>query len=318
MKMRAFVSLAFAVGLAGTVAGQTCYSPFTLVGSKCVYLETAAEMSWQEARDYCRGLGSDSGGGDLAAFPTCDDYVHFARFLALNAPLNKSVWVGARTLFTPNAWEWVSGEDLQTGVPFWYYNEQYDETENCAAADANYYYRLIDARCDLVKNFVCEVPPMSRGQEAQAVSEPKAAVDPACHDHGIVVGDFCYVFYPQEETWDRAEEKCRTGHHEQGGQLYFPSGCHEFTHMAHHLEAAEDTNAYWVGGVDISGEEEWTWVSGENIPGGPPYWATGEPSHSHDNQPREHCTVMTAEKRYYLQDVHCDDRHPYICKLRFF
>lgn len=54
------------------------------MGSKCVYLETTEEMSWQEARDYCRGLGSDTGVGDLATFPICDDYVAFARYLALN------------------------------------------------------------------------------------------------------------------------------------------------------------------------------------------------------------------------------------------
>ncbi|XP_037780720.1 macrophage mannose receptor 1-like [Penaeus monodon] len=318
MKMRPFIALAFAVGLAGTVAGQACNPPFTLVGSKCVYLETTEEMSWQEARDYCMGLGSDTGVGDLATFPICDDYVAFARYLALNAPINTTMWMGALTLFAPNTWQWVTGEDLQTGVPFWYYNEDYSETEKCAAADGSYYYRLINAHCDLAKNFVCEISPMLEGQEAKVVSDPEALVDPACHDHGIVIGDFCYVFYQKEEPWEIAEEKCRTSHHEQGGELYYPSGCHEFTHMAHHLEAAENTNSYWVGGVDISGNEEWTWVNGENIPGGPPYWATGEPSHSHDNEPREHCTVMTAEKRYYLQDVHCADAHPYICKLGFF
>ncbi|XP_042890296.1 uncharacterized protein LOC122265195 [Penaeus japonicus] len=151
MKMRAFIPFAVALGLVGSVAGQGCYPPFTMVGSKCVYMETALEMSWQEARDYCKGLAGDSSAADFATFPVCDDYVAFGRYLALNAPINKTVWVGAHTLFTPNMWQWISGEDLQTGVPFWSYSEDFDGTENCAAADGDFYYRLVDDHCDQVK-----------------------------------------------------------------------------------------------------------------------------------------------------------------------
>lgn len=64
---------------------------------------------------------------------------------------SSSLWVGAHTLFTPNMWEWVSGEGLQTGVPFWAYAEQYDSNENCAAADGSYYYRLVPSSCDQPK-----------------------------------------------------------------------------------------------------------------------------------------------------------------------
>nr|WKK54421.1 macrophage mannose receptor [Penaeus vannamei] len=309
------LSLALVLGLAVAVAGQACNPPFTMVGSKCLYVESDLRLSWPEARDFCKGLAGDGGGADMASFPSCDNFVGFSRYLGFNAPNISGMWVGAHSAFTPNMWQWISGEDLQTGVPFWYYNEDYDGTRDCVSISLDYYNRLVDAHCELPLSFVCEKH-LARKDEAEQAAT-KRARDIECENHGILVGDFCYVFNDRLETWEEAERNCRSQYDEVGGELYYPSSCNEFTHMAHHLEAAEKANSYWVGGVDISGNEEWTWVNGENIPGGPPYWATGEPSHSHDNQPREHCTVMTAEKRYYLQDVHCGDRHPYICKLRF-
>lgn len=77
----------------------------------------------------------------------------------------------------------------------------------------------------------------------------------------------------------------------------------------------ESVGSYWVGAEDVTGQEDWSWVDGGLLPGGPPYWASGQPSHNHDNQPWEHCAVMDADMRYYLRDAHCTDRHPYICKL---
>lgn len=73
--------------------------------------------------------------------------------------------------------------------------------------------------------------------------------------------------------------------------------------------------SYWVGAIDVTGDEDWTWVDGVLVPGGPPYWAVGEPSHAHDNQPREHCAVMSTDKDYYLSDTHCTEKYRYICKL---
>ncbi|XP_042890295.1 macrophage mannose receptor 1-like [Penaeus japonicus] len=307
-------SLLLVLGLALAAAGQECALPFIAVGSKCLYLETDTPLSWPEARDYCKTLAGDTGTADIASFPSCDDFVAFSRHAALNGPNISGVWVGGHTAFSPNMWQWVNGDDLQTGVPFWYYNEDYDGTRHCAASYMDYYNRLVDAHCEHPLSFVCE---MSHAAEKAEKSVSKTQRDMECENHGVVVGDFCYVFYDKPETWDDAEKKCRSQHDDVGGELYYPSSCNEFTHMAHHLEASENTNSYWVGGVDVSGKDEWTWVSGENIPGGPPYWATGEPSHSHENQPHEHCTVMAADKRYYLHDTHCTDKHPYICKLMF-
>ena len=52
---------------------------------------------------------------------------------------------------------------------------------------------------------------------------------------------------------------------------------------------------YWVGGIDISGSNSWTWVDGENIPGGVPFWLTGSPNHP--SVETRYCAYMSRENR---------------------
>ncbi|XP_071524520.1 C-type mannose receptor 2-like [Panulirus ornatus] len=301
------------LGTATLTSGQNCFHPFSEVGGQCLYLEYETLMSWQEARDYCRSMAGDGVEGDLASFPRCGDFTALARHLAFNANVNSSFWVGAHTLFTPNMWQWLSGESLQTGVPYWAYSEQYDNNEDCASVHGGYYYRLVPSLCDQRKGVVCSMPLINPGFQTHHDPEPRPGED--CPHEGIVIGKHCYKFESHAESWSSAEAKCREHHDKYSGMLYYPSDCEEFTNMAHHLEADESVNSYWVGAEDVSGQEEWTWVDGQLVPGGPPYWASGQPSHEHNNEPWEHCAVMDSEMRYYMRDVHCSDRHPYICKL---
>jgi len=304
------------LGWLSLVAGQSCNIPFKWVGDQCLYVDYETKVSWQEARAYCTSLQGDQGSSvHLASFPTCDSFDAFTRYLAFNDLGSSAVWVGARSLFTANMWVWESGQDLQTGVPYWSHDEDYDNGEDCAAADSRYYYRLTPNDCAATKGFVC-----AETSAVREVKEPEGPLsygpeDEVCPHEGIWINGFCYIFKHEEKNWDEAERKCEEEHKANGGLLYYPSTCEEFTHVAHHLEASEEQRSYWVGAIDVSGQEEWTWVDGGLVPGGTPYWATGEPSHAHDNEPREHCAVMMKTKRYYLNDAHCDVKHSYICKL---
>lgn len=78
-----------------SVAGQACNPPFTMVGSKCLYVESDLRLSWPEARDFCKGLASDGGGADMASFPSCDNFVAFSRYLEFNGTYKKKIswWV---------------------------------------------------------------------------------------------------------------------------------------------------------------------------------------------------------------------------------
>ncbi|KAK7065179.1 hypothetical protein SK128_016821, partial [Halocaridina rubra] len=227
------------LGLVAAVAGQTCEVPFVPVGDKCFYLEASEQgsgYSWQEARDYCKALGGLLN-ADLASFPTCDDYTQFARYLALNAPTNSTVWMGAHTLFSDNMWQWVTLEALETGVPFWYFDETFQNAYQCAAADGAHYYRLVAKDCSEQKAFACSYTPAGAIKKQQ-VKRPERDIRDVCPNEGIVIGNYCYIFKGGEESYPEAEKKCRDEHNELGGELYYPSGCEEFSNMAHHLETS--------------------------------------------------------------------------------
>ncbi|KAK7065178.1 hypothetical protein SK128_016820 [Halocaridina rubra] len=312
--MALMVIVAAVLGIITSVKGQSCSAPFIPVGGKCLHLEASVQGSsftWQEARDYCKALGG-SLNADLATFPTCDQFTQFARYLELNVPVNSTVWVGAHTAFSVNMWEWVTLESLATGVPFWYYGETYDKGYECAASDNRYYHRLVAADCNEMMAFACTYTP----SEVTEVQEAKAARKVDCPNDGIAIGEFCYIFNDATEDFNNAEEKCIQDHGIYGGELYYPSSCDEFANVAHHLETSEDTKKYWVGAVDISGYQEWFWVNGVGVPGGPPYWASGQPSHNDEDAPRVHCGAMSNGQRFYLNDDSCSDQYHFICKLQ--
>jgi len=132
-----------------------------------------------------------------------------------------------------------------------------------------------------------------------------------CPGESVHVGDHCYEFSEEKEEFDRAYEHCSR----DGREFYYPEDCHAFTHMAHHLETMDEARTYWVGAEDVSGYDEWTWVNGDNIPGGSPYWAYDQPKHTIEDDPRNHCGVMGHDERYYLSEDERTKRHHYICKV---
>ena len=55
-----------------------------------------------------------------------------------------------------------------------------------------------------------------------------------------------------------------------------------------------------MGAIDATGNQVWTWTTGEQVPGGVPFWAFGEPSHKDHNNERYHCAVMAKEQRWVV------------------
>lgn len=161
------------------------------------------------------------------------------------------------------------------------------------------------------------------------------------------MGEFCYWFSDTTKSWDEAEDHCRNNFQANQGELFSPASCDEFTKMAHHLEVAgglfsvyltymsnlstyvfacactnsglsfsrgpaERDKSHWVGAADATGDQEWYWVSGDPVPGGPPFWATNEPD---DHYNSNYCGFMSSYRRFYLADERCTSPHYFICKL---
>ena len=60
---------------------------------------------------------------------------------------------------------------------------------------------------------------------------------------------------------------------------------------------SEAEGDWWVGAIDSTGNHFWDWANGVPVPGGVPYWAYDEPSHTDHDQVKEHCGKLSAWKR---------------------
>ncbi|XP_071539779.1 macrophage mannose receptor 1-like [Panulirus ornatus] len=311
MNVRTVLVLALVVG---AVAGQVCYPPYHVVGDVCIYLNTEIPSTWQEARDLCRTLAGDGATSDLAIFPSCDTFSNFAGYLGFSAPPNSTFWVGAHTEFTVNNWRWLDGEPLTTGVPYWAYSEGHDEGEDCAAMDGNRRFQLSDYDCEEPRFSICSMPLLRQHDTTRERDHSRRP----CPSDSLQVGDFCYYFSNSVKSWVDAQHFCNSHYPTNMGELFSPSSCDEFTRMAHHLEVAGNDRSHWVGASDVTGKQEWFWVNGIPVPGGPPFWATGFPSGSGDNTssgPNDYSALMSNSKRYYLVDEASASKNYFICKL---
>ncbi|CAL4120903.1 unnamed protein product [Meganyctiphanes norvegica] len=306
----AFLTLGLVLlGITDSVQGS-CPSLWTKIGDMC-YHKTDELMTHSDAADFCSTLSTTYGAATLATFPRCDDFAKFAAYLGLTAPTEGNYWVGAKTDFLGN-WYWETLETLQLGVPFWAYSEGGDKGEDCAAMDRRFRFQLMDDDCETMKGAACMAP-------ASATREYNKTKDFEvldCPDGTTQVGDHCYYFSYHESNWHEADWDCQDedNHRHWHGELFSPSSCEEFTHMAHHLQAENDHD-YWVGGIDASGYNEWTWVSGDTLPIGIPYWAYGQPDHSGHGYERYECTKMSGDVAHYLDDYKCSWDERYICKV---
>ncbi|XP_066950047.1 uncharacterized protein [Macrobrachium rosenbergii] len=273
----------------------------------CIYISQEA-LSWQEAREHCHSLQVQTAPADLIIFQSCDEFIVLAGYLGFNVPPDSSLWVGAHTEFTSNNWRWVNGEPLATGVPFWDHKEGHDKGEDCAAMESNSYFRLADHDCLQPRRFVCSSPPVP-------AQKPKNnTVKLSCPEDSIQIVDGCYYFSSSYSDWHYADEHCQSKFHHHQAQLFSPTSCDEFSHVAHHLEVTEDSKDRWVGAIDVTGNHEWYWDTGDLIPGGPPFWATSEPDHRGDRARRQGA-FMSVSKRFYLEDGSTENHHNYICKV---
>ncbi|KAG0722985.1 Lithostathine-1-beta [Chionoecetes opilio] len=290
-----------------TISMRDQFYAFNEVAGGCYYIEKERTLSWTEAREHCQAMSGDGGPGDLAIFPSCDAFNLFTGHLGFNAPVS-TFWIGAHIEFGINNWRWVSGLPLATGVPFWAYRQGHGSNQNCAAMDNTTFYQLSDFPCEEPKNYVCQVPLASKRHATKEQAAPKLI----CPHNSIQVGSYCYWFSDTTKTWFEAEDFCRNNFNKNAGELFSPSTCDEFTQMAHHLEVAERDKDHWVGASDVSGYQEWFWVSGYPVPEGTPFWATSEPD---DHFSSNYCGLMSQEKRFYMEDESCSRHHYYICKL---
>ncbi|XP_069943701.1 CD209 antigen isoform X2 [Cherax quadricarinatus] len=127
-----------------------CPHPYTRIGLGCFAVHSTQRLSWEQARQHCRGID-----GDLA---NPDDIYDVVLFLDDSFPGGWGFWIGA-TLDNTGTWQWVSGLPVRTQVDFWGRGEPGDAQENdegCLFLHGWWRFRAGADPCTSEKYFICE------------------------------------------------------------------------------------------------------------------------------------------------------------------
>ena len=210
-----------------------------LASGSFVYVDQ--ELSWTDARDYCRTHHDD-----LASIHSSTEQAAVA---ALCPSGTNGCWIGGSDSAQEGTWTWSDGtvwnyENWKSGEPNDY--KVHDILgEDCLLIQANGKWNDLDNNNDIdyliPAGFVCATSFVYSG-----------------------------VYVDQELSWTDARDYCRT-HHDDLASI------HSSTEQAAVAALCPSgTNGCWIGGSDSAQEGTWTWSDGtvwnyEN-------WKSGEPN----------------------------------------
>ncbi|XP_063614585.1 uncharacterized protein LOC134787707 [Penaeus indicus] len=152
---------------------------------------------------------------------------------------------------------------------------------------------------------------------------------PDCPHLYTRVGDHCLsFFFFGLVNWGEARSFCKMN---GGDLLTFQDGVGIFYEIVRHLHEHNITSDFWVGGAIRN--RTWTWVDGNPIELGTPYWSLGEnPNCKHRNQTARYkgefcnqflqrpltpvvgmCAALNFENYFYMSDEDCLTKKSPLC-----
>lgn len=125
-----------------------CEPPFFAVKSECFYVNKYKRVSWSEARNFCKGLGSD------LAEPLRVNSLRAVLLDKFPQDAYKFFWIGAMESIGEGNWTWLSSRPLQTSD--WARGQPDGGNENCVVLSRDDYPPLHDSPCYTHTMFICE------------------------------------------------------------------------------------------------------------------------------------------------------------------
>ncbi|XP_069156664.1 ladderlectin-like [Procambarus clarkii] len=105
--------------------------------------------------------------------------------------------------------------------------------------------------------------------------------------------------------WAAARQYCAA----RGGDLATFTDANTYAEYLAFVNTVNSENAavgVWLGGSDEAQEGVWTWVTGELMPKGPPFWGSINGYRPEPGGGRgENCLIMYHPDKYYLHDISC-------------
>ncbi|CAL4085353.1 unnamed protein product [Meganyctiphanes norvegica] len=251
----------------------------TKFGNSCFWINKWDELTWEEAKKYCEGtegyLASPTDPGDMQAL------------LAHVQHMGGKYWIGASDHGKEGEFKYVTGNRMIEG--FWVPgepNQGCGGEEDCIGIWSKR-KGAYDENCDARLRFICQY-----GQAARQAPEPKK-----CQRYGTG----CFIIETSMKlSWNDAKASC-----EQAGTKLAHPNKEQMKSLLKELRQRGDR--YWIGGNDVGAEGHWTYVNGDQMPGG--FWNCGEPNNCGN---KENCVEVWKRG---LNDLNCATKLSFVCQV---
>uniref|UniRef100_A0A0P4VPI1 C-type lectin domain-containing protein n=2 Tax=Scylla olivacea TaxID=85551 RepID=A0A0P4VPI1_SCYOL len=138
-----------------------CSPGFHDIGGQCFGFRSELTVTWEEARDLCTQMGSNT---VLASVKSPDTHRDIYEYIIAYG-LGGSFWLGASDMAVEGDWHWMDGSRVARGTPYWAIHSSFtgwiqepdgDAEENCLALDSSRKYYFNDLSCSLLHHALCE------------------------------------------------------------------------------------------------------------------------------------------------------------------
>nr|AFF59978.1 C-type lectin [Eriocheir sinensis] len=159
--MKAITLLAAAAALITTASPTevSCNAGFVLLnGNTCIQVFTS-KVTWVEAVAACANIDNFLvGSPHLAYFNDCSFMTHLYDYIYYQQGLSEDLWLGGSDSNTEGAWEFLNGDPVPMGIPFWHpIQPDGDNIENKLVFAHNGYFA--DAHEDDKLGYICQYTP---------------------------------------------------------------------------------------------------------------------------------------------------------------
>nr|ADV17348.1 antiviral-like c type lectin [Penaeus indicus] len=144
MHMRHTILVFLSLGVVGSAVATSyeksandskavCYSPYTAIADRCLFVDHQTDGSWYDMREYCNLIN-----GDFLKLDDANLLTDIVEYITYQVGVNRDYWIGGSDENHEGLWLWTDGTLMRTGVPLWYHctsiSQQPDggSSENCA------------------------------------------------------------------------------------------------------------------------------------------------------------------------------------------
>ncbi|XP_077159612.1 macrophage mannose receptor 1-like [Paroedura picta] len=280
------------------IVEEGCWRGWKRHGFYC-YMLGNVFATFAEANQTCQKDGSY-----LAAVEDRYEQAYLTSLIGLRPETH--FWIGLSDIEEKGTFKWTSGE----AIKFTHWNsEMPGRKPGCVAMRTGIAGGLWDLlKCETKAKFLCK-------KWAEGMTPPPPPVTtpaPKCPDdwHSVYQSNICYKAYARrgEKSWAEAHSFCKA----VGGDLATIGSSREQTSLYTYLSSSGQTGAhFWIGLNYLNPDDGFAWSDGSPL--GYVNWGYGEPN---NHNGIEHCGELSTGYHMYWNDMHCEERFPWICQIK--